>query len=162
MSRSELPKARMVASGNTTNSAPPAFVPEAPAPQAYAPSPNSAPPAYVPEAPPPQAYAQQSSAQCAVGARFRALNLIEATLGGRRASSAHMDARAPRYRMNWPGAIAQLGERLSGTQKVAGSSPASSIVSGLQGLGGAYWAMVEPVSGNGRPQSRARRATHEI
>ena len=27
-----------------------------------------------------------------------------------------------------PGAIAQLGERLSGTQEVAGSSPASSIV----------------------------------
>ncbi len=29
-----------------------------------------------------------------------------------------------------PGAIAQLGERLAGSQKVAGSSPAGSTISG--------------------------------
>ena len=45
-----------------------------------------------------------------------------------------------RAALNWaahyklPGAIAQLGERLSGTQKVAGSSPASSTSSGDSGI----------------------------
>ena len=35
--------------------------------------------------------------------------------------------RRPSYNLRDPGAIAQLGERLAGSQKVAGSSPAGSI-----------------------------------
>jgi prevent-host-death family protein len=42
-----------------------------------------------------------------------------------RASSGH--ARGLAANFDFPGAIAQLGERLAGSQKVAGSSPASSI-----------------------------------
>ena len=36
--------------------------------------------------------------------------------------------RRPSYNLRVPGAIAQLGERLAGSQKVAGSSPAGSII----------------------------------
>ncbi len=41
-----------------------------------------------------------------------------------------------RYTSRSPGAIAQLGERLAGSQKVAGSSPAGSIFGTLDGIRG--------------------------
>ena len=45
--------------------------------------------------------------------------------------------RRPSYNPRDPGAIAQLGERLAGSQKVAGSSPAGSIVGAGQKSAGA-------------------------
>ena len=57
-----------------------------------------------------------------------------------------------RAALNWaadyelPGAIAQLGERLSGTQEVAGSSPASSISKGwMRAVRGAVVAAAHPL-----------------
>ena len=60
---------------------------------------------------------------------------------GRQRSGSNPTKNGQRACLNWaadyelPGAIAQLGERLRGTQEVAGSSPASSISSAVTELG---------------------------